>query len=374
MKHKILSIIIICLLLAVSLGAAFGLIALDVSVNSKAAGSEVTTTEESEGPVVEETATLAPTSSLVTITISGAGDCTLGTDENFSYSTSLNAMYEQQGAAHFFSNVKNIFAADDLTLVNLEGTLTTQTSRMDKEYAFKGDPSYVSILTEGNVEAVNFANNHTRDYGEQSYEDTIVAVEGANITVSGYDKLAIVEKKGIKIGMTGLSVTSGAATDERRQIIQRNIQELKNQGADLIIFSCHWGIEGSHEVTGDQVTLAHAAIDAGADLVLGHHPHVLQGIEVYNGKYICYSLGNFCFGGNRNPSDKDTMIFQQTFTFDESVLQPETQAKVIPCRLSSLSDKNDYKPTPAQGEEAARILKDIQAYSSTFGTDVLSLQ
>lgn len=372
MKHKVISIIILCLLIAVAGVAAWGLLSMEVMLDSIDVETQTSENRTTQMPVEP---TVIPTeNTTISITISGAGDCTLGTDENFSYNTSLNAMYEQQGAAYFFSNVKNFFAADDLTIVNLEGTLTTQTSRMDKEYAFKGEPAYANILAEGSVEAVNFANNHTRDYGEQSYIDTITAVEGVGMAVSGYEKLALVEKKGIKIGMSGMSVTSGAATAERIQTIQSNIQSLKAQGANLIIFSCHWGIEGSHEVTEAQVTLAHAAIDAGADLVLGHHPHVLQGIEKYNGKYICYSLGNFCFGGNRNPKDKDTMIFQQTFFLDEGILQSETKAKVIPCKLSSVSDRNDYKPTPAQGKEAERILQDIQSYSNIFGTDIAGLQ
>lgn len=372
MKHKVLSIILLILLLLVSGAAACGLLSMEVMLDSIDTDTTAIETE-----VGDATADASPAPSVlptaqteVSITISGAGDCTLGTDEHFSYSTSLNAMYEQQGAAYFFGNVRDIFAADDLTIVNLEGTLTNQTSRMDKEYAFKGKPEYVQILTEGSVEAVNFANNHSRDYGEQSYLDTIAAVEGVEIAVSGYEKLALVEKQGVKIGMTGISVTSGAATEERIQTIQKNISDLKNQGAALVVFSCHWGVEGSHGVTADQVTLAHAAIDAGADLVLGHHPHVLQGIEVYKNRYICYSLGNFCFGGNRNPRDKDTMIFQQTFTFSEGVLSSCQKGKVIPCSLSSVSDRNDYKPTPAQGEEATRIQTNIQSYSDMFQTNL----
>ena len=114
------------------------------------------------------------------VTISAAGDCTLGTDENFDYSTSLPARYEEEGdPGYFFRNVRDIFSADDLTIVNLEGPLTTAEERADKQFSFKGDPSYTQILTSGSVEACNLANNHSKDYGTQGYEDTIANVEAA---------------------------------------------------------------------------------------------------------------------------------------------------------------------------------------------------
>ena len=97
---------------------------------------------------------------------------------------------------------------------------------------------------------------------------------------------------------------------------------------------------------------------------VGHHPHVLQGIETYKGVDICYSLGNFCFGGNSNPSDKDTMIFQQTFTFEDNVRIEDNQTNIIPCSVSAHSSYNDYRPTPTTGEEAQRILDKIADRSS----------
>lgn len=112
------------------------------------------------------------------------------------------------------------------------------------------------------------------------------------------------------------------------------------------------------------MNLAHSAIDHGADLVLGHHPHVLQGIEVYNGKNIVYSLGNFCFGGNSNPSDKDTMIFQQTFTVQNGELVEDNVTNVIPCSLSSESGRNTYQPTPLEGEEKDRVMAKIEEFSA----------
>lgn len=306
------------------------------------------------------------------VTISAAGDFTLGTDENFDYSTSLPARYEEvQDPGYFLQNVKDIFASDDLTIVNLEGPLTTSEERADKQFSFKGDPSYTEILTNGSVEACNLANNHSKDYGIQGYEDTIANVEAAGIKTFGYERTAIWETNGVKVGLAG--VYELAEGMDCQDDMTAAIQSLKDAGADLVIVSFHWGVEKENYPDETQQALAHAAIDQGADLVLGHHPHVLQGIEKYQGKYIVYSLGNFCFGGNKNPSDKDTMIFQQTFTLENGEVVEDDAINIIPCRISSEDDYNNYQPTPAEGEEAQRILGRIQEYSQGFGTQLPSV-
>lgn len=301
----------------------------------------------------------------IEITLSAAGDCTLGTDENFNPSTNFTAVFnEQNNPAYFFEKVEPIFSEDDLTIVNMEGTLTESDTRMDKQFAFKGDPSYVQILTSGSIEATNLANNHSKDYGEQSYTDTIEYIESAGIQTFGYDRTAVMEVKGIKVGLIGIyELADGLG---REQQVKDTIAAVKEQGAQLIVVSFHWGTEREYYPNDVQKTLAHLAIDQGADLVLGHHPHVLQGIEEYNGKNIVYSLGNFCFGGNSNPSDKDTMIFQQTFTFENGELILDNQKNIIPCSLSSVSNRNNYQPMPLEGEEAARVLGRIEEFSSGF--------
>lgn len=298
----------------------------------------------------------------ISITVSAAGDCTLGTDENFNASTSLNAYYDSNGPAYFFQNVKSIFEADDLTIVNMEGTLTEETSRQDKTYAFKGPAEYTQILTDGGVEAANLANNHSHDYGDKSYTDTIEALDAAGITNFGYDRTAVMDVNGVKVGLVGTYELADGMGCEDEMI--SNIKAVEDQGAQIVIVSFHWGIERENYPTENQVNLAHSAIDNGADLVLGHHPHVLEGIEVYNGKNIVYSLGNFCFGGNSNPSDKDTMIFQQTFTVQNGELVEDNVTNIIPCSLSSESGYNDYQPTPLEGDEADRVRGRIEEYSS----------
>lgn len=310
----------------------------------------------------------ATVSSPVSLTLSVVGDCTLGTDETFDYNTSLNAYYENYGADYFLQNVKDIFSADDLTIANFEGTLTDSDEREDKTFAFKAPASYASILTSGSVEAVNTANNHSHDYGEQSFNDTLAALDDAGIVHFGYDETAVMDVKGIKVGLVGIYELYDHL--EREQQLKDNIAKVKADGAQLIVVIFHWGNETETVPDSNQTTLGRIAIDEGADLVCGHHPHVLQGIETYKGKNIVYSLGNFCFGGNSSPSDMDTMIYQQTFTIDADGVKKDNVTNIIPCSISSAAydGYNNYQPTPAEGDEATRILGKINERSSWIST------
>ena len=310
----------------------------------------------------------AAVSSPVSLTLSVVGDCTLGTDETFDYDTSLNAYYENYGADYFLQNVKDIFSTDDLTIANFEGTLTDSDEREDKTFAFKAPASYASILTGGSVEAVNTANNHSHDYGEQSFDDTLAALDDAGIVHFGYDETAVMDVKGIKVGLVGIYELYDHL--EREQQLKDNIAKVKADGAQLIVVIFHWGNETETVPDSNQTTLGRIAIDEGADLVCGHHPHVLQGIETYKGKNIVYSLGNFCFGGNSSPSDMDTMIYQQTFTIDADGVKKDNVTNIIPCSISSSAydGYNNYQPTPAEGDEATRILGKINERSSWIST------
>lgn len=326
--------------------------------NSQKASSDSQNTDSSNATV----------SSPVSLTLSVVGDCTLGTDETFDYDTSLNAYYENYGADYFLQNVKDIFSTDDLTIANFEGTLTDSDEREDKTFAFKAPASYASILTGGSVEAVNTANNHSHDYGDQSFDDTLAALDDAGIVHFGYDETAVMDVKGIKVGLVGIYELYDHL--EREQQLKDNIAKVKADGAQLIVVIFHWGNETETVPDSNQTTLGRIAIDEGADLVCGHHPHVLQGIETYKGRNIVYSLGNFCFGGNSSPSDMDTMIYQQTFTIDADGVKKDNVTNIIPCSISSAAydGYNNYQPTPAEGDEATRILGKINERSSWIST------
>ena len=327
---------------------------------AEAAALQKAQEEEAAKKAKEEAAVKDP----VSLTLSVVGDCTLGTDETFDYDTSLNAYYDNNGKDYFFKNVKSIFEADDLTIANFEGTLTDSDAREDKTFAFKGPAEYAQILTSGSVEAVNTANNHSHDYGEQSYTDTLTALDNAGITHFGYDDTAVMDIKGIKVGLVGIYELKDHLG--REQQLKDNIAKVKADGAELIVVIFHWGNETETVPDTNQMTLGRLAIDEGADLVCGHHPHVLQGIETYKGKNIVYSLGNFCFGGNSSPSDMDTMIFQQTFTITSEGVQADNVTNIIPCSISSADGYNNYQPTPATGDEATRIKAKIQERSAAI--------
>lgn len=315
----------------------------------------------------EESPAPGETCDTVTITISAAGDVTLGMHQEQDYWSSFRQAYDQaEDESYFFANVYDIFSTDDMTLVNLEGPLTlAEEAREGQVYSIKGDPEYVNILTAGSVEAVSLGNNHMLDYQQQGREDTIRAVEEAGIIYACEKTVGVYEVKGVKIGMISVNeVSQGYLVEDT---IQKGIAELQEQGAGLILVSCHWGVEREYAPEDYQKILGEKCIDWGADLVIGHHPHVLEGIDEYKGKFILYSLGNFCFGANRNPEDKDTMIFQQTFTFMDGEKQENQEIRVIPCSVSSVPERNNFQPTPVVGEEKTRILNRINEFSLEFG-------
>ena len=295
------------------------------------------------------------------ILLSFTGDCILGTDEFFAWDTGLPAYYDLYGPEYFLKNVRSIFEEDDLTIVNMEGTLTEETTRVDKQFAFKGDPEYVKILTSSSVEAANVANNHSHDYGEKSFQDTVQTLEENGIKTFGYDDVAVLEVKGIRVGMFGIYELDDHL--ERIPQVKQDIAKLKDQNVDIIVAVFHWSNELVTVPDENQVTLAHLAIDEGADVVVGHHPHVVQGIDEYKGKTIAYSLGNFCFGGNTHPTEMDTFIFQQKFILDGKRNITSSEYKVIPCRVSSETTYNNYQPTPLMGEEAKETMDKIEERS-----------
>ena len=296
------------------------------------------------------------------ISITAVGDCTLGTDVNYGGWSSFESEMAQVNYdySYFLKLVKPFFENDDLTIANFEGTLSNRGARRDKEYAFRGNPEYVKVLTTSSVEAVNLANNHTYDYGESAFSDTKnIMTENGILWFEG-NNCSITEIKGVKVGLVGIN---GLTYAGKTQFLKA-IEKVKEQGAKLIIASIHWGEERVETPNNEQIKIAHSLVDNGADLVIGHHPHVLQGIEKYNGKYILYSLGNFCFGGHKNPADKDTMIFKQDFQFKDGELTDYDSARVIPCSISSVSERNNYQPKPLTEGDFERVKAKIIDRSS----------
>lgn len=320
--------------------------------------SDIITNPQISQQIFEMVTTVKP----VDISVSAAGDCTIGYDLDFGYKNSYNDFVTRHGYDYPLQNVKAIFEKDDLTIVNLETTLTDATSRAVKEFKFKGEPEYTRILEAGSVETVNISNNHIYDYLEKGYNDTISNLKDKGIGYFGDPHKYVKEIKGVKIGCLGY--TGWSSSKKVKEKIYHDIQELK-QECKIVIVSFHWGIERDNYPNSTQKDLGRFSIDSGADLVLGHHPHVIQGIETYKGKHIVYSMGNFSYGGHKNPDDKDTFIFSVRFRVSGKQVYT-LESEIIPCLISSTNSHNNYQPTPLRDEEGERVMNRLKKYSSAL--------
>lgn len=292
------------------------------------------------------------------ILISAVGDCTLGGVYQSSTAETFESLCYEYGYDYFMENVYDILAMDDLTIANLEVVLVDRGSpRSGRQFIMHGYEDYVYILTEGSIEAVTVANNHAKDFNRDGLKNTKQVCQDENIAVCGFDSIAVYETKGKKIALLGYTVW-----DYEFEQMEDDIKKMKKE-CDLVVVSIHGGEEKEYRPTKDQIKYCRGAVDAGADLVLGHHPHVINGIETYKGVKIVYSLANFCFGGNKNPDDKDTFIFQQAFAINDDGTLTPAEINVIPCSISSVTNKNDFRPTPLTGEEYDRVMNKIIKYS-----------
>lgn len=293
----------------------------------------------------------------ISLTFSFGGDCTLGGDVN-AHDKSFQKMADEMGYAYFFENVYDIFASDDMTIVNLEGPLTdAQNKRAERKFNFRCDPANVQILLEGSIETVNLANNHTYDFLEKGYADTLEALENAGIASYGYERIERTNIKGVRVSLVGLTERDHEAEDIAE------ILSSERDLCDILIVTFHWGEENNYRPSFAQLKLSRAAVEAGADLVVGHHTHVLGAICAVDGVNVVYSLGNLCFGGNAKPKDMDTMIYTHTFTLDESKTIISESFNVIPLILNSGTYRNNFRPTIPEADKADEIIKKIQRYS-----------
>ncbi len=284
------------------------------------------------------------------LTLSFTGDVTIGGDVRKSKKSIFDQELAKQGddLSFPFRNVQEIFAQDDMTLVNFEGTLTTAPINPDKKnnsFLFSAPPSYVKVLTSGNIEAVSLENNHVYDHGTQGYLQTQQVLADAGIVYSGNGEIGVYNAKGIDIAM--LSYQTFDQYPILFEQVPIDIAAAKTK-YPIVIVSFHWGNEKDYQPNANQQKMGKMAIDAGADLVVGHHSHRINPIEEYKGKYICYSLGNFSFAGNTKPDDMTTFIFQTRFKVTPQGEASPHGFKIIPCRISSRAEYNDFTPTPYQ--------------------------
>lgn len=293
----------------------------------------------------------------ILITVTATGDFTVGGDTRKASNIWYTELEKQGGDPNFaLKNVRDIFKADDLTLINFEGTLTDSTyvpqNKRENQFLFSAPPSYTSMLTDNYIEAVSLENNHVLDHGQEGWDETKEHLDDAGIIWSGDGELGVIKVKGVEIAM--LSYLCIDRYSKLWDVVPADIAAAKAQ-YPIVIVSFHWGNEKEYEPTSNQVRMGRLAVDSGADLVVGHHSHRIQPIEQYKGVYICYSLGNFCFAGHNNPDDMTSFLFQTRFRIREGENGQEITNegfRIIPIRISSRTNRNDFIPTPYDSDSS----------------------
>ena len=305
--------------------------------------------EEIIEPAEEEKKEIVDTDGSSIITITCTGDFTIGGDSRKSASRNIfeKELKAQGGDLNFtMKNMRKIFMEDDLTLVNFEGTLTDSTyvpaKKKDNQFLFSAPPSYVSMLANNGIEAVSLENNHVLDHGEEAYRETQQVLTNAGIVWSNSENIGVFEVKDIQIAM--LSYLCIDRYEELWDKVPADIADAKSK-YPLVIVSFHWGAEKDYQPNDRQIRMGRLAVDAGADLVIGHHSHRMNPIEMYKGVCICYSLGNFCFAGHSKPDDMSSFVFQIRFKVKDGVCT-QKGFRIIPIRISSVTSRNDFIPTP----------------------------
>jgi poly-gamma-glutamate capsule biosynthesis protein CapA/YwtB (metallophosphatase superfamily) len=301
------------------------------------------------------------------ITIAAVGDVMLG--------GSMAATVRERGPDYPFDRTRAILAGADIAVGNLEAPFGTKGKAFKKRFTFLVPPACAPALGNAGFDAVALANNHMMDYGPEPLKTTLFLLDSLGIAHSGAGLDAararapgIVERNGVTVAFlsysrvhptqfwAGRKRPGTAAAIEPEVVADIKAAKLR---AKLVVVSFHWGAELMDRPKDYQARLAHAAVDAGADLVLGHHPHILQGLELYRGKLIAYSLGNFAFGSGSRKCTESVILITE---FNDGKL---TEVRAIPLCVDN--HRVFYQPTPAAGGEGTRILDRLNAISRHLG-------
>ncbi len=323
------------------------------------------------------------------ITVVAGGDTTLGYNLQAHFDRLLaEGAPRAELEARYFSGVHALLEPADLAVVNLECPFTDRGTRVHKNFNFRARPELVEVLRQGGVDVVSCANNHLKDYGHVGVADTLATLDGAGIAHFGAGPSmdaarvpCIVERNGVRVGFVGWYFqiaedmfepkelyatrwTAGVAgcytdLDCIRAMVREDVARLVAQ-VDVAIPFFHWGKEGSYAVRDYQVELAHTCVDLGAKAVLGAHPHRFQGVEWYRGAPLYHSLGNFVYGGIKDPSDPFSGLARFTVSRDGV-----SAAEVIPLRYTRWPD-DPFRPVPLEGDERAAALAQIAERSRGF--------
>jgi len=294
---------------------------------------------------------------------------------------SAKGCLKDKGYDHAFGDrgLAELITSSQVSFANLEYPVTARGVRyQDKQYAFRGEPESLSAIRKAGFDLLSLANNHIMDYGERGLRDTLrecrkngLACAGAGMDLASASRLAVVKRNRITYGLLAYSMTfpeefwagvekPGTAHPDRAQV-QQDITQARAR-VDILMVSFHWGQELKSEPKPYQIDFAHHAIDSGADLVVGHHPHVPQGIEIYRGRPVFYSLGNYAFGA---VSENAGMSFVAVTRFRGMV-----PVKVTLYPVNVRNKEVGFQPRLAKGASARGIIQHLKDISGAFGTDI----
>ncbi len=342
----------------ISLVVLFSLLVMSIT----GCGNDTKQTVKKETTKKETTTPEPTTKAPFEIQMHFVGDMLCATDERTHYENCFNDVADVEDPSYFLSEVSFLFKNDDLTIADAENVYSDSKNLQISEkgqsadpnieaYWFKTKTKNARILKVGGIDYVSIDNNHINDYGPQGYKDTKKALDKVGVDWGEQNKICYYEKDGYTIGVIGITMYQEGAVPTIKKHIKKASKE-----SDYQIVYFHGGTEAIHKPEEWKVNACHKLIDAGADLVIGDHPHVLQPLEKYKGKTIIYSMGNFVFGGNRHPENR-TMIYQHTLTIDDGKVSKE-KGKIIPCYVYT-GPTNNWKPKIITNKRERKKVKDF---------------
>lgn len=319
---------------------------------------ETSVVTDAESTVLETT-----TDNSFTITLSFVGDCLCATDARTSYANCFEEMADSEAPEYFLSKVNHLFLSDDFTIADCENVFSDSNGLLMRDkgqianpdieaYWFKTKSKNANILSVGGIDMVSIENNHINDYGAKGHSDTQEALDAAGLLWGEEGKIVYYKKKGYKIAVICVSMYNGGVVETIKNYINK-----ASKKSDYQIIYFHGGKEAVHTAETWKVNACHALIDAGADLIIGDHPHVLQPREIYNGKTIIYSIGNFIFGGNRHPENR-TIIYQHTLSLNNEGILTKEKGKIIPCYVYT-GNTNNWQPAIIKDKYAKKKVLDF---------------
>lgn len=305
------------------------------------------------------------------ISIVAGGDVMLG--------SWVEDVVRTRGWSYPFMQLDSVLHGADVVFANLEAPFGVEDSAFEKTFAFQVSPDLIQVLTAGKINVVSLANNHILDYGEGALVHTInllkergISFSGAGLNLSEARRPALLDIKGCKMAFASYSLTFPEefwATDSTagtcfpyHTFFYQDIKKFKQEN-DLVIVSFHWGGELLNTPKEYQVQLAHQTINAGADLIIGHHPHVVQGVEIYKGKPIFYSLGNYIFGSYSQRAVRSMLI---NFYYGAGKIK---QCKIYPINVNN--GEIEFQPKLLQGEDKIQFIDELNSISGELNNMAL---